>query len=867
VTLAPGAKLGPYEVIASLGAGGMGEVWRAKDTRLDRDVAIKVLPEEFFEDRDRRDRFEREAKLLAAVNHPNIAAIYSFEEISGRYLLIEELLEGESLREALREGPLPSRKAIDVAAQIADGLAAAHAKGIVHRDLKPENVFVTHEGRVKILDFGLARRSAVLSSVASTSPTEAKATTPGELLGTVGYFSPEQVRGEPADHRSDIFAFGCVLHEMLSGKAAFKRETAAETMTAALREEAPTLSVSPELSALVNRCLEKRPEMRFQSAQDLAFALRSLPSASGSSRAEVPARKKRSRLPWALAGMAGLVAITAGLVWHRGRTPAPSPSGTLNPKRILVLPFENVTGDPSLDPVGRMAADWLSQGLLLTEQVEVVTLGVGPGVASGKPNTSLKTLAVDNGAGTVVSGAYYANGKDLEFQARLTDALTGKLLFAPEPVRGPRAEPMQALDRVRQRMMGAVLTRFGLPDVAAVIQKPPLYEAYREYMAGFETIGFDNEKARRHLERAVELDPGFMIAQIRLAAVYGFLGDTPRSDALFVKLRGETEKMTPVERLFLDLMQAQEKGKLIEAYQAARNLHALVPRDRVVLFHHARYALLTNRPRECLETMATMGSWEAVFNEEPGRYRQLTWYIQIEAWAYHLLGEHDKELAEARLGLKLFPDMLSMHVVVTRALAGLGLPEELDRALDTSLSVPPRGGLTPGGVMLVAAEELRAHGKPESARKVAERAAAWFAARMTGEPANEHLAAGHLRALSLLGRWDEARSEAVKATAAFPHSIDLEGYRGVIAARSGDRPGATAASVSLTKTSATGDARSRIWWQACIAAQLGDKERAVALLRAAFGLGEPLIVSCHADWMLEPLRGDPPFEELLKPKG
>ena len=326
----------------------MGEVYRAEDTRLDRTVALKVLPEEFFEDEERKSRFEREAKLLAALNHPNIAVVYSFEEIPGssgsprRHLLSMELLEGETLREALREGLLPPRRAIDLGAQIADGLAAAHAKGIIHRDLKPENLFVTRDGRIKILDFGLARQSAIPSSVESTSPTEAKATTPGEVLGTVGYLSPEQVRGQPADHRSDVFSFGCVLYEMLSGKRAFRKETAAETMTAALREEPPALTASPELSALVNRCLEKKPEMRFQSAQDLAFALRSLPSASGLTHPAAPAPSRRPVLSWLIAGAAAfvLVAVVIGLI--RGRERPSPPAAALKPLRIVVLPFENL---------------------------------------------------------------------------------------------------------------------------------------------------------------------------------------------------------------------------------------------------------------------------------------------------------------------------------------------------------------------------------------------------------------------------------------------------------------------------------------------------------------------------------------------
>jgi eukaryotic-like serine/threonine-protein kinase len=219
VTLSAGTKLGSYEILSALGAGGMGEVYRGKDLRLDREVAIKVLPQEFFEDKERVARFEREAKLLAALNHPNIAAIYSFEVFpgvpgsSGRHVLVQELLEGETLRATLSGGKLPQRKASDYALQIAHGLAAAHEKGIVHRDLKPENLFLTKDGRVKILDFGLAKLTGAEGGTEVTSlPTASAGTAPGLVMGTVGYMSPEQVKGRPADARSDIFSFGAILY-------------------------------------------------------------------------------------------------------------------------------------------------------------------------------------------------------------------------------------------------------------------------------------------------------------------------------------------------------------------------------------------------------------------------------------------------------------------------------------------------------------------------------------------------------------------------------------------------------------------------------------------------------------------------------
>ena len=330
MALTPGFRLGPYEIVAPLGAGGMGEVYRATDTRLARDVAVKVLPEAFFEDKERVARFEREAKLLAALNHPNVAGVHAFEEISGRNLLIQELLEGETLRERLRDGPLPMRKAVDVAVQIARGLAAAHEKGIVHRDLKPENVFITKDDRVKILDFGLAkptRRREGTAEITAT-PTESLLTEAGAVFGTVSYMSPEQVRGEPVDHRSDIFSFGTIVHEMISGENAFRRETSPETMTAILKEEPSPLSETPSLSLIVARCLDKRKERRFQSTEDLVFAFDSLsmgPASGDIARlAGTPKAKRQSLLRWiAFTAAAALLLTGAWLLSKRSETPPP----------------------------------------------------------------------------------------------------------------------------------------------------------------------------------------------------------------------------------------------------------------------------------------------------------------------------------------------------------------------------------------------------------------------------------------------------------------------------------------------------------------------------------------------------------------
>jgi serine/threonine protein kinase len=361
MSLAPGDRLGSYELLAPLGAGGMGEVWRARDTRLDRDVAVKVLPRRLADDPEASARFAREAKAVAALSHPNILAIHDVGAHADTVYAVMELLEGQTIRQRLAEGALPPAKALEYAAQIALGLAAAHDKGIVHRDLKPENVFVTRDGHLKILDFGLARQTVSLQGPDDTdSPTVSRHTSPGVVLGTMGYMAPEQIRGQPADHRSDIFAFGCLLHEMLTGARAFRRDTAAETMTAILKEDAPELprtltNTLPGLARIVARCVEKRPEDRFQSARDLAFALRSAAgdSASESGRRKGSASAGPTRPGSLLPAIAGLLAgaLLGAVSMALLRPPAPA-----EPPKVRRLTFSGADSEPSASPDGRLLA-------------------------------------------------------------------------------------------------------------------------------------------------------------------------------------------------------------------------------------------------------------------------------------------------------------------------------------------------------------------------------------------------------------------------------------------------------------------------------------------------------------------------------
>ena len=353
LTITPGTKLGRYEIRSKIGEGGMGVVYRARDEKLNRDVAVKVLPAAFSENADRLHRFEQEAQAAGALNHPNILVVYDVGIHEGAPYVVSELLEGETLRELINDSPLSSRKAIDYACQIALGLAAAHEKGIVHRDLKPDNVFITRADRVKILDFGVAKLiQPAGGEVAQTDIATRKVhTDPGTVLGTAGYMSPEQVRGRPVDHRSDIFSFGAVLYEMLSGRRAFHGDSAIETLNAILKEEPPGIAAtnpqtSPALERLVCHCLEKSPERRFQSASDVAFALEALSGQSGSTAAttvDAPLRRiNRERLTW-IAVLLLLLVISLTLAFayfSRAQTNTRAVRLALTPPRNMSAPGE-----------------------------------------------------------------------------------------------------------------------------------------------------------------------------------------------------------------------------------------------------------------------------------------------------------------------------------------------------------------------------------------------------------------------------------------------------------------------------------------------------------------------------------------------
>jgi eukaryotic-like serine/threonine-protein kinase len=443
MTLAPGTRLGPYEILAPLGAGGMGEVYKAKDTRLDRMVAVKVLPEDLAKSADALARFEREAKAVAALNHPNITGIFDIGRVDDMAYAVMELLEGESLRGRLAQGPLTPRVAIELAIQMAHGLAAAHDKGVIHRDLKPDNLWITTEGRLKILDFGLAklvasagRGSESYLATEAGSPGPVAHTEKGMILGTLGYMSPEQVRGETVDARSDIFSFGAVLFEMLTGRKAFARDTASDTMAAILRDDPPeshesSKPIPPALRRIVDHCLEKIPARRFHDAHDLAFALESAAALSSNSSAPFtpPFVPQNWRTSWKWAALAtGLLGVAVFAGWALRGGPRPPPTF----QRLSFVPgtIESARFGPDGKTVyfsQRVAGGKPDIFVLHTGDAEPKALGIQDALLLDvSPSNELAFLRAPRPAGSVYGGilarAPGGGGALRELQEGVTEA-------------------------------------------------------------------------------------------------------------------------------------------------------------------------------------------------------------------------------------------------------------------------------------------------------------------------------------------------------------------------------------------------------------------------------------------------------------
>jgi serine/threonine protein kinase len=569
--VAPGTRLGPYEVLAPLGAGGMGEVWRARDTRLGRQVALKFLPEGFAEDPERHARFEREAKVLASLNHPNIAVLYGLEHVEGRHALVMELVEGEGLNGRIGRGPLPVGDAVAIALQIAEALEAAHEKGIVHRDLKPANVKVRPDGVVKVLDFGLARawEEPVGGGDPAQSPTLTGVyTRAGMILGTAAYMSPEQARGKPVDKRADIWAFGCVLYEMLVGRPLFSGETISDTLAAVLTSQIGFENVpnqTPEaVRGLLCRGLERNPKDRLRDIGEARVALgsigggetampgpvvgRAAPHAPTLPEGQLRPQSTRRRLMGVVAfsvafAVAGVILALRATGWPPALFGNPS-AGPI--RSLAVLPLENLSGDPGQE----YFADGMTEALINTlAQIGALSVISRTTVMQFKDtHLSLPQIARRlNDVDAVIEGSVQRSGGNVRVSVQLVRAATDTPLWAKDyeremsDVLALQGEVARAIaDQVRVKLTAGERMR-----LAAARSVNP--EAYDLYLRGKSHSRHenpeDNDQAVALLERAVAKDPKFPEAHAELARAYGIrlFFYLPENEELDRRSRSEIE--------------------------------------------------------------------------------------------------------------------------------------------------------------------------------------------------------------------------------------------------------------------------------------------------------------------------------------
>jgi serine/threonine protein kinase/Flp pilus assembly protein TadD len=579
-----GTKVADYEVLKLIGSGGMGEVYQARDVRLARDVAIKVLPPFLTNDPDRLRRFEQEARAAAALNHPNILAVYQMGVYQGAPYLVSELLKGDTLRELMKAGSLPWRNAIDYGVQIARGLSAAHGKGITHRDLKPENLFVSKDGHVKILDFGLAKLAEASPTALPSPPTEA-----GVVMGTVGYMSPEQVRGHPVDYRSDFFAFGAILYEMLCGQRAFARPTAADTMSAILNEEPPGLTqmlpaIPLALQRVVRRCLEKNQEQRFQSASDLAFALEALSDSGLLAVAEAPPAG-RGKLWKIVVPLVAVILPVAGGFYYRSHQ-----RERLTEKDTTVLAdFTNTTGDPVFDDALKTAlAVSLRQSPflnVLSDNKVAATLRL-----MARPTTTPLTAEIARevcqraGSKAYIAGSIASLGSQYVVGLKAVNCQSEDLL-AEEQVTAPSKEKvLDALGNAASKLrsqLGESLATVQNFEVSLSDATTSSLEALKAHSLGVKALGEKGAvEGLPYFQRAVELDPNFAMGYSALGDAYNSLGEVGRASEDYAKafeLRSHTSER---ERVAITAnYHSNVTGELDKAARAYQELIGNYPRD------------------------------------------------------------------------------------------------------------------------------------------------------------------------------------------------------------------------------------------------------------------------------------------------
>ena len=869
------ALSGVYVIDREIGGGGMASVFVAQERALGRAVVLKVLPPELAAEVS-EERFRREVLLAARLQHPHVVPILTAGEADGLLYYTMPFVEGETLRSRLmREGELPIPDAIRVLSCVADAMAYAHSHGVVHRDLKPENILLTGQHAV-VTDFGIAKALGEASSGTALTGT-------GLAIGTAAYMAPEQGAADPAaDHRVDIYTLGIVAYELLAGAPPFSGRTAQQLAAAHLTQQPEAITtrraaVPAGLAMLVMSCLEKRPADRPQSAELLARELSQLAASGGqvASRGGSP----RPRRTMVIASVVALAAasVMVAIAINGNRTTANAVSG----KRVVVAVLINETGDKSLAPFGKMAADWVTQGLQETGFIDVVdsrtVLQASQHLSAGGAPV-VEALSRQTGAAIVVWGSYYAELDSLIVRAHVVDASDGKVLRTVSVGRVARQTPSVALEILRDQVLAALAPLVD-PRLATweTSLKPPSYAAYRAYMDGLEAyVAQDNfvvyDSSAILFARAVQLDSTFRTARLWEAFTLFLAGWTsnarflPTADSVIGVLQRRHDELSPSDRRFYDWFLALRRSDMQGTYVGAREMMNASPGSAHAIWEMALAAVRTNRPKEALQLLE-----RPQLSSGPKGSLFMKAYATWKAAAFHLLEDYDAELHVAR--------SYSVPVIEARAYAGLG-----NGRAALALTQPAlESAALPSGVALNTArlttEELVSHGQGEAARALATRVIDAYGRDERATPPDILDRLNVARILYAIGRFKEARALLAGVgsldSASFPTvptELNVRGLVALSAARTGDR--ATAQRISSDLEARNLDVVFKplnSYTRARIAAALGDDATAVTLLRRAISEGYLPVPAAagrfhHSDPDLRRLLSIPEVREMVRPK-
>jgi len=853
-----------YRIERELGAGGMATVYLARDLKHEREVAIKVLKPDLAAAIG-PERFLREIKITAQLNHPHILPLLDSGESDGFLYYVMPYVQGESLRDRLnREKQLSIDDAIKIASEVAEALDAAHEKSSVHRDIKPENILL-ERGHAVVADFGIAR---AISAAGGDRLTET-----GLTLGTPAYMSPEQAGGAvEVDPRGDVYSLGCVVYEMLGGVTPFTGPTPQAVLARHALDSVPSLrtirnTVPAPLDDAIVKALSKVPADRFRTTLDFAAAIQAgqLPATPRETGPNGPTVSTLAR--WSirhhkavLASGLVLAGMLTGLVAVTNRTPG------LVPRRIAVVPLVNQTGEQALTVVGQIAGELFAQSIGNTRLAEVVP--PGEMLASGNDLNHALTAAQQAGAGTAIWGTYHRRGDSIEFQVSLLDVSTRRIVDAMRPVRGSINDPMQAIDSLIHGILGALASHFDpFLEPASWTQTTLSLLSYDGYLAHEEArrrlARGDWRGAAEHAERAI-FEFGVYRSVLIAADARMMLGQWDKVDSIARVLSLTPLGLDAADRPVLDILRGYLAGDLVAALSASLESAALAP-NAGPHFHATYMALWNNRPRLVLELLQNA-------NFDRGFWTNYPFYVTPLTDALHLTRDYREEERQARQALVRFPDLLFIHFAVARALAARGKVEELQSVLQEISALPGQPGWLPdttwtaGLAMRYVGLELRAHGHAADADHVLHQAVSWYADRPQLEAQDLTHRYQHAEALYAAREWARADSAFQDLSRVSPDHIAFRARLGLLAARRGEIDEAQRVARWLEELQRPYLFGEPAVWRARLAAQMGDLGGAVALLQQAFSQGRPYQVHFHADPDLEPLHGFSPFDDLIKPK-